>query len=82
VFTSNVFAVMGLRSLYFLLASVARRFVYLQPGLAPVLVFVGLKMAASEWYKLPVLASLGVVALLLGGSIVASLLNGRPHPAE
>jgi tellurite resistance protein TerC len=77
VFTSNIFAVMGMRSLYFLLANVARRFVYLQPGLAIVLVFVGLKMAASEWYKLPVIASLAVVAVLLGGSIVASLIKTR-----
>jgi tellurite resistance protein TerC len=77
VFTSNVFAVMGLRSLFFLLANVAERFVYLQPGLALVLLFVGIKMAVSEWLKVPVLASLLVVAFLLGGSIIASLVKTR-----
>jgi tellurite resistance protein TerC len=77
VLTSNVFAVMGMRSLYFLLASLARRFVYLQPGLALVLLFVGAKMAASGWVHVPVVLSLGVVALLLGGSIVASLIRTR-----
>ena len=77
VFTSNVFAVMGLRSLFFLLANVAERFVYLQPGLALVLIFVGTKMAISEWLKIPVEASLAVVAALLIGSIVASLWKSR-----
>lgn len=77
VFTSNVFAVMGLRSLFFLLANVADRFVYLQPGLALVLIFVGTKMAISEWLKIPVVISLAVVAFLLGGSIVASLVKTR-----
>jgi tellurite resistance protein TerC len=77
VFTSNIFAVMGMRSLYFLLSGMARRFVYLQPGLALVLVFVGLKMAAMEWVKIPVLVSLGVVTLLLGGSVLASLIKTR-----
>jgi tellurite resistance protein TerC len=82
VFTSNVFAVMGLRSLFFLLANVAERFVYLQPGLALVLIFVGTKMAISTWLKIPVVASLAVVALLLGGSIAASLLKTRLDRAK
>jgi tellurite resistance protein TerC len=94
VFTSNIFAVMGLRSLYFLLAGVASRFVYLQPGLAIVLVFVGAKMAASQWVKLPVLVSLSVIVALLGGSIAASIVRERrmkkaaagvlpaPHPSH
>ncbi|WP_394823142.1 TerC family protein [Pendulispora albinea] len=77
VFTSNFFAVMGLRSLYFVLASMATRFVYLQPGLALVLVFVGVKLAIAEWVKIPLLASLGGVSLLLAGSIVASLLKRK-----
>jgi tellurite resistance protein TerC len=77
VFTSNIFAVMGMRSLYFLLSGMATRFVYLQPGLALVLVFVGVKMAVMHWVKIPVAISLGVVALLLGGSIVASLVKTR-----
>ena len=77
VFTSNVFAVLGLRSLYFVLATMARRFDYLQPGLALVLIFVGLKMAFSEIYKLPVLVSLGIVFFMLGGSIVASMIKTK-----
>ena len=77
VYTSNIFALLGLRSLYFLLASLARRFIYLQPGLALVLVFVGVKMAARDLFHLPVALSLLVVMLLIGGSIVSSLL---PNP--
>ena len=77
VLTSNIFALLGMRSLYFLLANLARRFVYLQPGLALVLVFVGVKMAARDLFHLPVALSLAVVMLLIGGSIVASLLRTR-----
>ncbi len=77
VYTSNVFAILGLRSLYFLLAGVMSRFVYLKVGLGAVLVFVGGKMLASEVYKVPGLVSLAVIAALVGGSIVASLLRTR-----
>ncbi len=77
VLTSNIFAVLGLRSLYFVLANVANRFVYLQPGLALVLIFVGLKLASSRYIHLPVYVSLAVVALLLGGSILLSLRKRR-----
>lgn len=77
VLTSNIFAVLGMRSLYFLLAGMARRFVYLQPGLALVLVFVGIKMAARDLFHLPVVLSLLVVVSLIGGSIVASLIRTR-----
>jgi tellurite resistance protein TerC len=77
VLTSNIFAVLGMRSLYFLLANLARRFVYLQPGLALVLVFVGVKMAARDLFHLPVALSLLVVMLLIGGSIAASLIRTR-----
>ncbi len=77
VLTSNIFAVLGMRSLYFLLANLARRFIYLQPGLALVLVFVGVKMAARDLFHLPVALSLLVVLLLIGGSIVASLIRTR-----
>ena len=77
VLTSNVFAVLGLRSLYFVLANMATRFVYLQPGLALVLLFVGTKMTISHWLHIPVVASLSVVTLLLSGSIVASLVRER-----
>ena len=74
VFTSNIFAILGLRSLYFLLAGVVGQFHLLKVGLSLVLVFVGLKMLAADVYKIPVLLSLGVIALLVGGSIAASLL--------
>lgn len=75
VLTSNVFAILGLRSLYFVLSGAAERFKYVQPGLALVLVFVGLKMAVSDWLKIPVLVSLGVIVFLVGGSIAASLVR-------
>jgi tellurite resistance protein TerC len=75
VLTSNIFAILGLRSLYFVLAGAAERFRYVQPGLALVLVFVGVKMAISDWFKIPLLLSLGVIVLLVGGSIVASILR-------
>jgi tellurite resistance protein TerC len=69
VLTSNVFAILGLRSLYFVLAGAAERFKYVQPGLALVLVFVGVKMAISDLVKVPVLASLVVIPVLVGGSM-------------
>jgi tellurite resistance protein TerC len=81
VFTSNIFAILGLRSLYFLLAGVITRFVYLKVGLALVLVFVGAKMLLVDLYKVPIAASLGVIAALLGLSVVASLL-APPRPAR
>jgi tellurite resistance protein TerC len=73
VLTSNVFAILGLRSLYFVLSGAAERFRYVQPGLALVLVFVGVKMVISDWVKIPVLLSLAVIVLLVGGSIAASV---------
>jgi tellurite resistance protein TerC len=78
VFTSNIFAILGLRSLYFALAGTARQFHYLSVGLALVLVFVGLKMVLAAIYQPPILLSLGVIAALLASAIVASLL--RPPP--
>ena len=78
VFTSNVFAILGLRALYFLLAGVAQRFVYLKLGLAAILGFVGVKMLLTDVYHMPVWASLLVIASLLTISIVASL---RATPA-
>jgi tellurite resistance protein TerC len=81
VFTSNIFAILGLRSLYFLLAGVITRFVYLKVGLALVLVFVGAKMLLVDLYKVPIAVSLGVIAALLGLSVIASLLaTPRPGP--
>lgn len=78
VYTSNIFAILGLRALYFLLAGVMDRFHYLRIGLALVLVFVGSKMLITDVYKVPIAVSLTVVAALIGAAIAASLL--RPHP--
>ena len=80
VYTANVFAILGLRSMYFLLAGVVHRFVYLKYGLAAVLVFVGAKMILVDVYKLPVTVSLAVVGILIGASIAASLLV-TPKPS-
>ena len=77
VFTSNIFAIMGLRALYFLLADMAERFHLLKFGLAFVLMFVGIKMLIVEWMHVPTDVSLMVIAVLLGTSIVASLLTTR-----
>lgn len=77
VFTSNIFAVLGLRALYFLLADVAERFHLLKYGLAMVLTFIGAKMLIAPWYHVPVAASLAIVAVLIGSSVVASLIATR-----
>ncbi|MDP3744937.1 MAG: TerC family protein [Methylotenera sp.] len=73
VFTSNIFAILGLRALYFLLADMADRFHLLKYGLAVVLIFVGSKMLIVEWVKIPVAVSLAVVIAVLGISILLSL---------
>jgi tellurite resistance protein TerC len=78
VFTSNIFAILGLRSLYFLLAGVVHKFRYLKVGLALVLVFVGVKMTIMDVFKIPVGVSLAVVGLLIAGAILSSLVvDGR-----
>jgi len=77
VFTSNIFAILGLRSLFFLFARLVDKFRYLKVGLAGVLVFVGAKMAAVDVYKIPPAVSLVIVAFMLGASIVASWLSAR-----
>jgi len=74
VFTSNIFAVLGLRSLFFLLASVVTKFHLLKYGLAVILTFVGAKMLAEQWIHIPILLSLGIVLGVLGASIGASLI--------
>jgi tellurite resistance protein TerC len=80
VFTSNIFAILGLRSLYFLLAGVITKFVYLKTGLSFVLIFVGAKMLLMDFYKVPVVASLAIIAGILAVSVLASLL--KPPPAR
>jgi tellurite resistance protein TerC len=74
VYTSNVFAILGLRSLYFALAGLMNYFHYLKVGLSVILVFVGLKMLLSEIYKIPIAAALGVIVLVLAASVVASII--------
>ena len=73
VYTSNIFAILGLRSMFFLLQGVMQRFVYLHIGLAIVLMFVGLKMVLADLWHIPIGLSLGVVGLVLAVSIIASL---------
>jgi tellurite resistance protein TerC len=81
VYTSNVFAILGLRSMYFLLANVVHRFVYLKIGLSFVLVFIGFKMLIAEWHHIDTTHSLLVVAFLIAGSIIASLMRREPAAA-
>src|SRR5687767_13512870 len=81
VYTSNVFAILGLRSMYFLLAGVVEKFRYLRTGLAIVLTFIGMKMLiAATGFHIPILFSLAFVAVVLGGSVVLSLLIPAKHP--
>lgn len=82
VYTSNVFAILGLRALYFLLANVMDKFEYLKYGLSAVLTFVGVKMVIVDIYKIPVGVSLGVVAGILMLSILVSLWKARNEPKE
>jgi tellurite resistance protein TerC len=81
VYTSNIFAILGLRALYFLLASAMGRFHYLKFGLGLVLSFVGVKMVLAEWVEIPIEISLAVVVVLLAGSVLASLIR-PPRPAR
>jgi tellurite resistance protein TerC len=89
VYTSNVFAILGLRALYFALAAMLGRFHYLKVGLGLVLAFVGVKMLIVDLYKIPIALSLAVVVCLLGGSVLMSILRPpmrpplpTPHPIE
>ena len=85
VFTSNVFAILGLRSLYFVLAAAVMRFTLLKYGLAGVLVFIGLKMIwLNQWFDghFPIVWSLAIILSLVGGSIIASLIVDRRTTAN
>jgi len=85
VYTSNVFAILGLRSLYFALAGIIHRFAYLKYGLSLVLVFIGAKMILIDVWKVPTALALGVTAALIGGSVLLSLFKtrqtGRAEPS-
>lgn len=73
VYTSNIFAILGLRALFFLLAHAMDSFVYLKPGVAIILVFVGIKMVISGWVHIPILISLGVIIGVLTGAVWLSM---------
>jgi tellurite resistance protein TerC len=77
VFTSNVFAILGLRSLYFVLVGAMRSFRYLRTGLACVLVVIGLKMLGARWWSAPTSLSLGIVAVIVAVALVCSILAAR-----
>ncbi|MFB3907572.1 MAG: TerC family protein [Candidatus Eisenbacteria bacterium] len=82
VFTSNIFAILGLRSLYFLLAGIIDRFHYLKPALSFVLVFVGAKMLLTGIVKIPIGLSLAVIGATIGGAIALSLARGPRASGE
>ncbi|AKU92785.1 TerC family protein [Vulgatibacter incomptus] len=83
VFTSNVFAILGLRSLYFLLANVVERFVHLEIGLSIILTYVGVKMLVSGWYPIPTPISLAVILGILAITIITSIVaNRRAHAKD
>lgn len=77
VYTSNIFAIIGLRSLYFLLSGMAGKFEYLKYGIAAVLVFVGIKMLISHYYKMPTVISLLAIVLILSIAVVASVVKNK-----
>jgi tellurite resistance protein TerC len=82
VFTSNIFAILGLRSIYFLLAGIMDMFRFLKVGLSLVLMFVGVKMLIKDVYDMPIQVSLGVIAGILASAVAASLVLPRQLPRE
>lgn len=82
VLTSNLFAILGLRAMYFLLADIGDRFSMLKYGLAVILVFIGVKMLIVDWYKIPVAISLGVVGSILLVSVLFSLWHSKRYPPK
>jgi len=82
VYTSNICAILGLRSLYFLLANLMNRFVYLRAGLSIILVFVGIKMTLTKLFPIPNYISLMVIIAVLAVTICASIFMTRDQPAN
>jgi tellurite resistance protein TerC len=82
VYSSNVFAILGLRSLFFVLAGAMDRFTYFQLGVSAILIFVGTKMLLAPWVHLPITVSLGVIVGILGTAIVASVVKNRRVAGE
>lgn len=77
VITSNIFAILGLRSLYFLLAGLMEKFYYLKPGLIALLFYIGVKMLVSEFFKIPIAMSLTIIFAILGTAIALSIIKAR-----
>lgn len=82
VFTSNIFAILGLRAMYFLLADMAQRFHLLKYGLAAILIFIGTKMLLLDIVKIPVGIALGVIGMILAAAVAASLMTARANPPD
>jgi tellurite resistance protein TerC len=82
VFSSNIFAILGLRALFFVLAGMLDKFVYLKPGVALILMFVGIKMTLSHWLHVPTPASLAVIIAVLTGAVVLSLRRSAREDAK
>lgn len=82
VYTSNVFAILGLRSLYFCLAGFMGMFRYLGVGLAAILTFIGVKMLIIDIYKIPILASLGTIVTILAIAVIASIIAQKRNPIQ
>ncbi|HLF35683.1 MAG TPA: TerC family protein [Cyclobacteriaceae bacterium] len=82
VFTSNVFAILGLRSLYFVLAAFMKRFHYLKMSLVFLLAFIGVKMLLVHFFKFPILVSLAIIAGILGVGVIASIYAGDKDSAQ
>ncbi len=80
VFSSNVFAILGLRVMFFVLAGMMRDFEYLQTGLSLVLMFIGAKMLLAGIFEIPSVVALAVTALIIGGSVLASVVSGAEKP--
>ena len=80
VYSSNIFAILGLRAMYFLVADIIDRFHYLKAGLSAVLIFVGAKMLMTDVYEVPIGLSLAVIVAVLAGSVIASLVWPRTCP--
>ncbi|UUP19305.1 TerC family protein [Nitratireductor thuwali] len=82
VFSSNVFAILGLRALFFVLSGMMRTFRYLQTGLSLVLIFIGFKMLFGQYIHIPSVIALAVTALIIGASVLASMLHNRRDASE
>jgi predicted tellurium resistance membrane protein TerC len=77
MFTSNIFAILGLRSLYFVLAGAMAKFRYLKLALAVLLVLIGVKMCLHDWYYIPHVVSLALIAGIIGAGVLASVISSR-----